>query len=254
MLVGLVVVGGIAGAVVAWAVATSAVLVHPVATGLLRGTVVTSCVAVGCYLAQRRPESGFGLLLAANGLLFGLTALNAASDPVVFTLGRIVNVALWFSLAYLFLAFPGHTIRSAPQRRLLYALGAAIVAAWLATLLVSDRLPLAGQFVNCVDKCPPNGLQVATVPGEVARVLRLTASASLIGLAASTAIILASRMGAGGRLQRRVFAAPLATMTLIAGAAASCAPRGHGSRRSPTASADGWSAISMTARSTASSP
>ena len=41
-----------------------------------------------------------------------------------------------------------------------------------------------------------------------------------VALLAGTAGILASRMRAGGPLQRRVFAAPLATMTLIAGAAA----------------------------------
>lgn len=212
----LAVAGAVAGVVVAWAVASSTVLVHPVATGILRGAVVTSCVAVGGYLAQRRPESRFGLLLAANGLLFGLTALNASSDPVVFTFGRIVNLALWFSLAYLFLAFPGDTIRSARERRVLGALGAATVVAWAATLAVSDQLPAGGHFVNCVGACPTNGLRVATVPGDVAAVFRITASAAAVLLIVSTAIILVLRMRAGGRLQRRVFAAPLATMTLIA--------------------------------------
>ena len=66
-LVRLGVVGAAAGAVVAWAVASSTVLVHPVATGILRGAVVTSCVAVGCYLAQRRPESRFGLCWRPTG-------------------------------------------------------------------------------------------------------------------------------------------------------------------------------------------
>jgi signal transduction histidine kinase len=215
-LVRLAVVGAVAGVVVAWTVASSTVLVNPVATSILRGTVVTSCVAVGSYLAQRRPESRFGLLLAANGFLFGLTALNASSDPVVFTLGRIVNLALWFSLAYLFLAFPGDTIRSARQRRVLATLGAATVAAWAATLAVSDRLPAGGHFLNCVGACPANGLKVATVAGDVAAVFRITASAAAVLLIVSTAVILVLRMREGGRLQRRVFAAPLATMTLIA--------------------------------------
>ena len=215
-LVRIAVVGAAAGAVVAWAVASSTVLVHPVATGILRGAVVTSCVAVGCYLAQRRPESRFGLLLAANGLLFGLTALNASSDPVVFTLGRIVNLVLWVSLAYLFLAFPGDTIRSARDRRIFAVLGTATIAAWAATVAVSDQLPAGGHFVNCVGACPANGLQVATVPGDVAAVFRITASATAVLLILSTAAILVLRMRAGGRLQRRVLAAPLATMTLIA--------------------------------------
>ena len=219
-LVRLAVVGAVAGVAVAWAVASSTVLVNPVASGILRGAVVASCVAVGAYLAHRRPESRFGLLLAANGLLFGLTALNASSNPAVFTLGRIVNIVLWFSLAYLFLAFPGDTIRSARERSLLITLGAASVVAWVATLAVSDELPAGGQFLNCVATCPPNGLQVATVSSAVASALRLTASMLAVALLAGTAGILASRMRAGGPLQRRVFAAPLATMTLIAGAAA----------------------------------
>jgi signal transduction histidine kinase len=214
-LVRLAVVGGVAGVAVAWAVAGSTVLAHPVATGVLRGAVVASTVAVGCYLAYRRPESRFGLLLAANGFLFGLTALNAASDAVVFTLGRVVNVALWFSLVYLFLAFPGDTIRSARERRIVYALGAATFAAWIPTLALSDRLPAGGHFVNCVAACPANGLQVATVPSDVAAVLRIAASAAAISLLVSAGVMLVLRMRAGGRLQRRTFAAPLAAMTLL---------------------------------------
>jgi signal transduction histidine kinase len=47
-------------------------------------------------------------------------------------------------------------------------------------------------------------------------VFRITASAAAVLLIVSTAVILVLRMREGGRLQRRVFAAPLATMTLIA--------------------------------------
>jgi signal transduction histidine kinase len=219
-LVRLAVLGGLAGVAAAWAVASSTVLVHPMATGILRGLVVATTVAVGCYLAHRRSESRFGLLLAANGFLFGLTALSAASDPAVFTLGRIVNVALWFSLAYLFLAFPGDTIASARERAIVYSLIAATTVAWVATLAVSDRLPAGGHFLNCVGACPGNGLQVATVPGGVAAALRLTASASTVLLLVITAVVLVLRMRDGGRLQRRVFAAPLVTMSLVAMAAA----------------------------------
>jgi signal transduction histidine kinase len=200
---------------VAWAVASSTVLVHPIATGVLRGAIVASSVAVGCYLAHRRPESRFGLLLAGNGFLFGLTALTAASDAVVFTLGRLANLALWFFLVYLFLAFPGDTIRRARERRIVYALGVATVAAWVPPLALSDQLPAGGHFINCVAACPANGLQVATVPGDVAAVLRIAASAAAVSLLVSAGVMLLLRMRAGGRLQRRTFAAPLAAMTLL---------------------------------------
>ena len=163
-LVRLAVVGAAAGAAVAWAVASSAVLAHPVRAGLLRGAIVASAVAVGCYLADRRPESRFGLLLAANGLLFGLTALNASSDAAVFTLGRVVNLAVWVSLVYLFLAFPGDTIRSARERRMFYALGAATVAAWLAAAALSGRLPAGGSFVNCLGPARPTGCRSRPYP------------------------------------------------------------------------------------------
>lgn len=49
-------VGCLAVVPVAWAVASSTVLVDPVATGVLRGVVVASSVAVGCYFAHRRPS------------------------------------------------------------------------------------------------------------------------------------------------------------------------------------------------------
>jgi signal transduction histidine kinase len=213
-------VGAVAGVVVAWAVARSSVLVHPVGAGFLRGAVVASAVAVGCYLADRRPESRFGVLVAANGFLFGLTALNASSDPVVFTLGRVVNLAVWFALVYLFLAFPGDTIRSARERAVVYTLGALTVAGWVATLALSAQLPAGGAFVNCMAECPANGLQVATPSGDLAAVVRITASAAGVLLIASTAVTLVLRMRGGGRLQRRAFAVPVATMTLVAVAAA----------------------------------
>jgi signal transduction histidine kinase len=215
-LVRLAVLGAIAGVVVAWTVARSTVLVHPVGAGVLRGAVVAAIVAVGAYLAHRRPASRFGLLLAATGLLFGLTALNASSNAELFTLGRVVNLAVWLSLGYLFLAFPGDTIRSARERRIVYALGAATVVAWIPTVALSGRLPAGGSFVNCVAACPGNGLQVATVPETVATLLRLTASAASVLLIAVIAVILVRRMREGGRLQRRVLVAPLATMTLLA--------------------------------------
>jgi signal transduction histidine kinase len=215
-LVYLAVVGALAGVVVAVAVATSAVLNHPVGSGILRGAVVASAVAVGCYLADRRPESRFGLLLAANGFLFGLTALNASSDTVVFTLGRIVGAGVWLSLVYLFVAFPGDTIRSARERRLLFTLGGATALGWLATVALSDRLPAGGNFVNCVQGCPANGLQIATIPDDLASALRLTASGAGALLLATTAVILVLRMRAGGRMQQHAFAAPLVVMALLA--------------------------------------
>ena len=135
------------------------------------------------------------------------------------------------SLAYLFLAFPGDTIRSARDRRIFAVLGTATIAAWAATVAVSDQLPASGHFVNCVGACPANGPQVATVPGDVAAVFRITASATAVPPILSTAAILVLRMRAGGRLQRRVPRGAVATMTLIAIGSAVAPRRARATRR-----------------------
>jgi len=219
-LAGISLLGTVAAIAVTFAVATSPILAHPVGTGVLRGLVVASAVTVGCYLAYRRPESWFGLLLAATGFLFGLTALNASANPAVFTIGQVVNPVLWLTLAYLFLAFPRDTISHAGSRRLIFGLGLATAVGWLATTALSDQLPASGHFVSCVAGCPENGLQITTVASTLADVIRIVASTFGVALAAVTTVLLVRRIRRGGALERRVLVAPLAVMTFVAISAA----------------------------------
>jgi hypothetical protein len=78
-LVCLAVAGGIAGVVVAWAVASSTVLVHPLGTGVLRGAVVASAVAVGCEAPRMRAGHTCRVSVPAAGH----AVLSSDDDPAL---------------------------------------------------------------------------------------------------------------------------------------------------------------------------
>ena len=78
----------------AWAASQSAVLQNPGLQEAWRPAFVATYAAAGVYLWQRRPRSLTGPRIAGLGLLYGLTSLNAFSNPWLFCAGRIA-VALF---------------------------------------------------------------------------------------------------------------------------------------------------------------
>src|SRR4051794_19553680 len=87
-------------------VSRSDVLIDPQLSAWVRAAFVLANVAGGAYTWWRRPASGFGPLLAAVGLLFALTSLNALAAPLPFTLGRVAYAAVMYALVYVCLCFP----------------------------------------------------------------------------------------------------------------------------------------------------
>src|SRR4051812_2008847 len=123
LLPGLAAMNGFCGAIVAGIVVVgdSDVLADPRLSAGVRGAFVLVNVVGGAYTWWRRPGSGFGPLLAATGLLFALTSLNAFADPLAFTLGRVAYAAVMFALVYVCLCFPRGRLGSAPDRRFVVA-------------------------------------------------------------------------------------------------------------------------------------
>src|SRR5687768_11581821 len=56
---------------------------------LVRAAMVGSYVAIGAYTWWRRPGSRFGAMLAETGLLFAVASLNASTDALAHTIGRV---------------------------------------------------------------------------------------------------------------------------------------------------------------------
>jgi hypothetical protein len=163
----------LAAGVTAWAVAGSQILAWPTAAAVLRSIFVASYVGLGTYTWWRRPDSRLGPLVAGIGLLFAFTSLNAFSDPLLFTFGRLVLAATTVYTAYVFLCFPRDRLGSPAERRFIGALVVVAPILWAATLALSEKLPAGGAFADCGNRCPHNALQFVSAPDAVTGALRI---------------------------------------------------------------------------------
>src|SRR5262249_34085905 len=141
-------VGAVAAALTVWYAAKSPILYRPTGTGLVRGLFVAAYVAAGAYTWWRRPASRLGPLLAAIGLVYALTTLNASGDGVVFTLGMVAWACWVASLAYLALCFPRARPGSRAERAFARAVWLATGALWTLILLFGEKLPKGGELVE----------------------------------------------------------------------------------------------------------
>src|SRR5262245_59909881 len=82
--------GVAAGIAMAVVVAASDILVNPGVSAATRAGFVAANVVGGAYTWWRRPDSRFGPLFAGVGLMLSLTALNALSNPLAFTVGSVI--------------------------------------------------------------------------------------------------------------------------------------------------------------------
>jgi hypothetical protein len=65
-----------------------------------------SFAGTGLYAWRRRPESRFGVLMILLGFTWFLGALEAADDPLPFTLGIVLGSVWGAVLAHVLLSFP----------------------------------------------------------------------------------------------------------------------------------------------------
>src|SRR5438552_7223836 len=200
---GLLAAGAAGATATIWIVAPSSVLANGEAVGILRGLIVASWVAAGAYMWWERPESRLGLLVAGLGLLYACTSLMASADGLTFTTGRIALAAFVVAFAYLYLSFPGDRLVADRDRRFISGFAFASVAVWPFVLAFSDRLPEGGALNACVNRCPANGLRVASVPDGITdslnAIVAVVTTAGLLG----TAVLLVSNTRSPARLRRR---------------------------------------------------
>ena len=123
---------------------------------LVRAAMVGSYVAVGAYTWWRRPASRFGIIVAETGLGFAVASLNASTDSLAHTVGRVALAAVVVYLAYAFLCFPRDRPETPVERRLIGAFAVASVVLWLVTLPLVETLPASGPIVDCGNACPAN--------------------------------------------------------------------------------------------------
>ena len=213
----------------AWAASQSTVLQNPGLQEAWRPAFVATYAAAGVYLWERRPRSLTGPRIAGLGLLYGLTSLNAFSNPWLFCAGRVAVALFVCGMAYVFLAYPRD--RMARRDRLpVAALTVALVAVWSLTLLCSPTLPPSGALSACRKPCPANPALVvhSATAGDIGRYGVTIVTALLLAL---TVVGLIRKLRSRGPFGRYLFGPPLvaaaglaiayATYTLLASRGAS---------------------------------
>jgi signal transduction histidine kinase len=178
--------GGLAVALTYTTAWNSTTLVAPHETAIARTVLVAAWIGVGLLMTWRRVETTAALLVAATGFLFSLQVLTTFDDAAVFTVGRIVTSALAVFIPYVAFRL-AHDLLGAPlRRRFITTVSVTLVALWALTLPVAEKLPPAGQFSYCGDRCPPNALNVVTWPAvgdALGLLITLTTGVALVGVA-----------------------------------------------------------------------
>ena len=151
--------GGLVAALSAYAFAlTTDRLEHPLAQASIHAWISLSYVLCGLIAWHRRPESRFGLLMVAAGLVKGLSNLAWSDDAVVRSIGMTFDLLPLIVFLHLFLAFPTGRLHGRADRTLVatgytVALGGQIVVMLLGTFgpdnafAVADA-PAAGDVVH----------------------------------------------------------------------------------------------------------
>jgi signal transduction histidine kinase len=190
------------------------------------GFVLVWSVAVAVQL--RYPDRPLGKLLFALAALYVVLALQASSNPYLYTLGRASRPAVEVLLVWIMLAFPSGRLVTRLERGLVVALGFAVVLLWLPGAMLSSQIPLAGPNVLCQADCPRNVLFVAERP-ELAQALSLTLRGFGTLVLAATAAILFTRLRRATPLMRRALA-PVLLVSIARALATAAFLVGAGSR------------------------
>jgi signal transduction histidine kinase len=175
---------GIAGAVtltVAAAVlGASASERNPTAYALLRACLVGAPLVVGLYCLHAAIQPRFARLLLATGGLAFVTALGEASDPVVYSVGRIAGWGMEVLIAVVLLACPTGRLEGRADRLLAWVMGLAVALFYLPTLLIAPAFRVPSAWTGCVQNCPRNVFfALDDVPPALADAVRLLGSVSV---------------------------------------------------------------------------
>ena len=197
------VAGAVAAGATAWLVARSSVLIQPQSNGILRALIVASYAAVGAYTWWRRPASRLGPLIAAIGLVFALTSLNASASPLQYSLGRATVAATAVLIGYVGLCFPRDRLGTQFERRFLAGFVVATVLSWTLALALAERLPPAGPFAQCVAQCPRNAFQVVGTSAGTTRAIGILANGITVVAFVVIAAVLIRKTRSPSRLRRR---------------------------------------------------
>ena len=178
------------------------------------GTVVVGWgfVWVGLYAWARRPDNRVGMLMAATGFAWFLSALSFSDVPLIFTIGQLFGSLFFAVIMHLLIAFPSGRLQSRLERRI-------VVAAYLLTTVVVAPLWLFAdaEALDC-ESCPENVLLVDPNESLVTTVTSVLNIGGIV-LIGAVLVILVRRWRRASAGQRRllvpVYSAGAAVIVLL---------------------------------------
>jgi len=190
-------------------------LVYPGWLSVQKADFILGPLLVGLYWRRARPQSRFGWMLIAIGLLFAPNALEGSANPVAFTIGLYWESVIVVGFFLLVLAFPNGRLRWFPDGLILAAAVADVLVSCTASLFAPQEAP-GGSLSACRALCPANVSAVVNRPDLVLSLGDATRWLTIF-LAASTAGILIWRFVSGSPPRRRALAigTPVALLFLL---------------------------------------
>jgi signal transduction histidine kinase len=170
-------------------------------------------VVAGLAWRRARPWSPYGFALIAYGLLASLYSLGAAQQPLVHSVGVLLEIPGSFFVIWLILAFPSGRLDAA-GRAVVAVAGAVLLVGCLPGIFLSSSLSKSTPLARCGADCPANPLQIgdhtsaATVFGHIDSVGHAIVYALILA-------VLATRAGRASRPRRRLLGPVYAFSTLL---------------------------------------
>src|SRR5262249_54535811 len=171
-------------------------------------------IGVGLYWRHRRPQSRFGPMLVALGLVYAVYIAQSSSSSGLFTLGVQWENVIYLATLAIILAFPSGRL-TRPDWTILGA-GVLLAAASAAGTLLSPEISGGGSISACRAACPSNALVIADEPHVVSRIFDLDRW-GIVAVALATAGLLLFRLVTGTPPRRRALAigTPIALVFLL---------------------------------------
>src|SRR3954469_8191838 len=183
-----VAVGALAGALGAGGVTLPAAFLRsPAWLAAQKADFVVGPALTGLYWLRRRPQSPFGLMLIAWGLVGVLYILQSSSDSWLFTIGLFWEKVFGLATYVLILAFPTGRL-DRPSKFLLIGGVLIVLVSSTAIQLLLPQLGAGGSISSCRSLCPRNELALTSDP-ELARDLFKAFSGAVLALALATAAL-----------------------------------------------------------------
>src|SRR3954454_21940495 len=205
----------VCGVVAVWVTLPADFLRYPGWLAAQKADFVIGPALTGLYSIRRRPQSPFGLMLIAWGVVGLLYILQSSSDGSLFTTGLFWEKVFGLGTYVLILAFP--TGRLDRPSNVLLIIGVVVVlGSSTAIQLLLPQLGAGGSISSCRTLCPRNELAFTSDPG-LARDLFKGFSAAVLALALATAALVIRRLVTGTPPRRRALAVgtPVALLFLV---------------------------------------